>query len=111
MTHPERVFLGVALLHRYKNSRENSRFDPLFNLIDDDWLKQAEILGKAMRFGAMLTASEDEKMGKFKYFPKKQLLEVKLAPGTRGLFGEVAEARLKSLASSLGATEVVVKGR
>ena len=111
MTHSERVFLGVALLHRYKNSRENSRFDPLFKLIDDDWLKQAEILGKAMRFGAMLTASEDEKMGKFKYFPKKQLLEVKLAPGTRGLFGEVAEARLKSLANSLGATEVVVKGR
>lgn len=111
LTHAERVFLGVALLHRYKNSRENSRFEPLFRLIDDDRLKQAEILGKAMRFGAMLTASEDRKMGSLRYYPKKSRLEVRLAPGTRALFGEVAEARLASLGASLGVAEIAVKGR
>ena len=111
MTHEERVFLGVALLHRYKNSRDGSPFEDLFELLEEDDLKQAEILGKALRFGAMLTASENEKMGSLKYFPKKKRLELILAPGTRDLYGEVAEARLKSLASALGEVEIVVKGR
>ncbi|MEM6463989.1 MAG: Ppx/GppA family phosphatase, partial [Pseudomonadota bacterium] len=111
MTHAERIFLGVALLHRYKNSREGSPFQPLFDLLDETQLRQAEILGKALRFGAMLTASEDGTMGELRYFPKKGRLELRLAKGTRDLFGEVAEARLNSLAQSLGEIEVVVKGR
>jgi exopolyphosphatase/guanosine-5'-triphosphate,3'-diphosphate pyrophosphatase len=110
MTHSERVFLGVALLHRYKGSRQDSRFESIFRLIDANELSQAEVLGKAMRFGAMLTASEDDKMGSLNLFPKKRRLEVKLAPGTSDLFGEVAEARLNSLASALGVEDVVVKG-
>jgi exopolyphosphatase/guanosine-5'-triphosphate,3'-diphosphate pyrophosphatase len=111
MTHPERVFLGVALLHRYKSNRDGSPFDSLFGLLDDAQLRQAEILGKAMRFGAMLTASENENMGTLRFFPKKKRLELRLAPGTRVLYGEVAEARLNALASALGECEVVVKGR
>ena len=111
MNHQERVLLGVALLHRYKNSRAESPFEALFGLLDDAQLKQAEILGKALRFGAMLTASENEKMGSLKYFPKKARLELRLAPGTRDLYGEVAEARLNSLANALGDVEVVVTGR
>ncbi|NNE87941.1 MAG: Ppx/GppA family phosphatase [Silicimonas sp.] len=111
MTHQERVFLGVALFHRYKNNRNGSPFDELFELIDDETKQRAEILGKALRFGAMLTASEDQPMGKLKYQPKKKRLELHLADGTRGLFGEVAEARLQSLAQSLGGVDVSVKGR
>lgn len=111
MTHRERIFLGVALLHRYKNSREGSPFQRLFDLLDEGEIRQAEVLGKALRFGAMLTASEDQTMGELRYFPKKSRLELHLAPGTRDLFGEVAEARLTSLAAALGGVEVVVKGR
>ena len=111
MTHGERIFLGVALLHRYKNSRDGSPFQALFDLLDADELRKAEVLGKALRFGAMLTASEDKKMGKLKFFPKKGRLELKLAPGTRDLYGEVAEARLSALAAALGDVEVIVKGR
>ena len=58
----------------------------------------------------MLTASENEKMGALRYFPKKGRLELHLAPGTRGLYGEVAEARLNALAGALGDVEVAVKG-
>jgi len=111
MTHRERVFLGVALLHRYKNSRGGSPFQELFDLLKEEDLKQAEILGKALRFGAMLTASEDQGMGSLKFFPKRKELQLKLAPGTRDLYGEVAEARLNSLAAALGGVDVVVKGR
>lgn len=111
MTHQERIFLGVALLHRYKNNRNGTAFDTLSELVEEDVVRKAEILGKALRFGAMLTASEDQPMGKLKYYPKKSRLELRLADGTRGLFGEVAEARLLSLAHALGDVDVVVKGR
>ena len=111
MDHRERVFLGVALLHRYKNSRSGSPYEPLFKLLSDKDLRQAEILGKAMRFGAMLTASEDQAMGSLKFFPKKKRLELRLAKGTRNMFGEVAEARLAALTSALGVEDVVVKDR
>lgn len=110
MTHTERIFLGVALLHRYKNSRAASPFEPLFDLLKERDLAWAEILGKSLRFGAMLTASEDETMGRLKYFPKRKRLELRLADGTRDLFGEVAEARFASLGEALGA-ETAVKGR
>lgn len=111
LTHKERVFLGVALLHRYKNSRDGSPFTDLFEMLTEEDLRQAEILGKAMRFGAMLTASKDDAIGKLRYYPKRKSLELLLSPGTRDLFGEVAEARLGALASALGEIEVVVKGR
>lgn len=111
LTHRERVFLGVALLHRYKNSREGSPFAELFEMLSDEDLRRAEILGKAMRFGAMLTASKDKDMGTLRYFPKRGYLELRLSPGTRDLFGEVAEARLGSLAQTLGDVDVKVKGR
>ena len=111
MTHQERVFLGVALLHRYKNSRADSPIQDLLDLVEEADLRWAEILGKALRFGAMLTASEDDKMGALRYFPKRKCLELRLAPGTRDLYGEVAEARLNSLADALGGVKVVVKGR
>ncbi len=111
MNHEERIFLGVALLHRYKNSRDGSPFQDLFDLLGEELLRKAEILGKALRFGAMLTASENENMGELRYFPKKGRLELRLAPGSRDLFGEVAEARLASLAQALGDVEVTVKGR
>ena len=111
LTHEERVFIGVALLHRYKNSRDGSPFADLFAMLSEDDIRQAEILGKAMRFGAMLTASKDQPMGHLRHFPKRGRLELHLTPGTRDLFGEVAEARLASLALALGGVEVVVKGR
>ena len=111
MNHRERIFLGVALLHRYKNNRDGSPFEDLFGLLSDEDMLKAEILGKALRFGAMLTASENETMGSLRFFPKKKVLELHLAPGTRDLFGEVAESRLAALAAALGGVEVVVKGR
>lgn len=103
LTHPERVFLGLALLHRYRNSREGTRFQPLFGLLKAEDIRQAEVLGKAMRFGAMLSADRAECMGKLDWRPKSKKLTLRLAPRTQELFGEVARARFDSLAAALGA--------
>lgn len=103
LDHPGRVFLGLALLHRYKNSRAGSRLEPMFRLLSDDELQEAEVLGKAMRFGAMFAVGDPAKAGKLVWSPKKKLLELNLTDEGRGLFGEVAEARFVSLALSLKA--------
>ncbi len=107
LSHAERVFLGLALLHRYKNSRAGSRLEPLFGLLTDRQIKEAEVLGKAMRFGAMFAIRSPEEAGTLQWRPKKKVLELVLNPDAEALFGEVAEARFRSLAESLGAQPAV----
>lgn len=109
LDHPGRVFLGLALLHRYKNSRSGSRMEPLFKLLDDQQILDAEVLGKAMRFGAMFSAGDPSQAGSLDWQPKKRILELKLTPEGHDLFGEVAQARFASLAQSLKATVKIVQ--
>jgi len=111
LRHRERVFLGLALLHRYKNNRQGTPFEPMVELLTEREALEAEVLGKAMRFGAMLTVDALEEMAELRYFPKKKNLELRLSDRGRGLFGEVAEARLMSLAQSLEADVKVLKLR
>ena len=108
LNHAERVFLGLSLLHRYTNSRTGSRLEPLLRLLTDDQIQKAEVLGKAMRFGAMFSVKSPEEAGSLRWFPKRQRIELWLRPELQGLYGEVAEARFRSLATSLKA-EMVVK--
>ena len=110
LKHSERIFLGLALLHRYSNKRENSRFAELHDMIDPKMQHEAEVLGKAMRFGAMLWMNKDQERGELRWFPKKKLLQLVLTRDMLPLFGEVAEARLNSLAGSLDA-QVQIKTR
>ncbi|SEG18667.1 Ppx/GppA family phosphatase [Jhaorihella thermophila] len=103
LKHSERVFLGLALQHRYRNKRPSERFGAFYDLIDDRSGKEAEILGKAMRLGAMLWMQPDTAIGELRFQPKKKRLELVLPPEAEPLFGEVAEARLMSLAQALEA--------
>ncbi|WP_298843310.1 Ppx/GppA family phosphatase [uncultured Roseobacter sp.] len=111
LKHSERVFLGLALLHRYSNKREGTRFENLYELIDEKTRLDAEILGKAMRFGAMLWMTQDAERGTLRWYPKKRLLELRLTEDMVPLFGEVAEARLMSLAASLQASVEIRRKR
>ncbi len=107
LTHGERIWLGLALLHRYKKNRDGSRFSELFELIDEKRIRQAESVGKAMRFGAMFSVEDPETMARLKWQPKKKVLTLRLSPKGCDLFGEVAEARFKALAEALGAETIV----
>ncbi len=111
LKHSERVFLGLALLHRYSNKREGTRFAELYDLIDERDQRDAEILGKAMRFGSMLWMTQDAERGTFRWFPKKKHLQLRLTQDMVPLFGEVAEARLMSLAASMEASVEVKQVR
>ncbi|EKD59678.1 MAG: Ppx/GppA phosphatase [uncultured bacterium] len=75
----------------------------MFRLLSEDQLQEAEVLGKAMRFGAMFAVGDPARAGKLVWTPKKKLLELLLTEEGRGLFGEVAEARFAALAQALKA--------
>ncbi|MGB8814716.1 MAG: Ppx/GppA family phosphatase [Paracoccaceae bacterium] len=111
LDHPGRVFLGLALLHRYKNSRAGSRMEPLFRLLTDDEIQEAEVLGKAMRFGAMFSIDHPESAGALSWNPRKAVLELSLTPRGQGLMGEVAAARFNALAQAMkAAAKITVTG-
>lgn len=102
LDHKGRVFLGLALMNRYKTSGAASRLTPVLQLLSDDEIKQAIVLGRAMRFGAMFSAQSPAAAAELRYFPKKKLLELILQPQAKALFGEIAEQRFQSLAKTLG---------
>lgn len=107
MTHEERVFLGVALLHRYKTNRDECRFADVFSILSDKDLAKAEVLGKAMRFGAMFTIDKPHEKASLRWRPKKRELHLSIKPEAVDLFGEAAEARFAALAQALNANTVI----
>lgn len=108
LDHPGRVFLGLALLHRYKNSRSGSRMEPLFRLLSEADIQDAEALGKAMRFGAMFSIGDPAQAGELRWNLRKRQLTLALTEDGLGLFGEVAQARFAALALALKAQTRVV---
>ncbi|WP_112875306.1 Ppx/GppA family phosphatase [Paracoccus endophyticus] len=107
LSHPERVFLGLALLYRYRSNRAGSSMAPLFSLLSEDEIREAETLGRAMRFGAMFSVGDPSDAGALALDRDKGELRLTLTRTGRELMGEVAEARLASLAEVLGVEPVV----
>ena len=103
LKHSERIYLGLALLTRYTNKSNASWMIPLYDMLTAKERAEAEVLGKAMRLGAMLWLSGDQPPGKLKWSKKKAELTLYLSANARPLFGEVAEARLAALANAIGA--------
>ena len=103
-----RLFLGLALLHRYKNSHNSTKTNSIFNLLSQEDIKSAEILGKAMRFGAMFSLGDLSQAGRLDLSIKKKTLTLTLFTYGEHLFGEVAKARFISLAASLECQDEVV---
>ncbi|KQI67831.1 exopolyphosphatase [Loktanella sp. 3ANDIMAR09] len=107
LKHYERVLLGLALMKRYSGKTPDSRFDDLFALLNPDQMREADIIGRAMRFGAMLWLDGNRQPGTFKWSPKNKELKLTLDEDARPLFGEVAESRLNALAQAMDATLTV----
>lgn len=103
LKHSERMFLAIALMHRYTNKRDDDFFSWMFRIVNGDEVKSAEILGKAMRLGAMLWVSADVHQAELRWNERTRYLQLLLPGAASALYGEVAEVRLQSLASALKA--------
>lgn len=102
LDHAGRAFLGTALLHRYKNSGSGTVLDDVGHLLSDEEMQLAQIVGKAMRFGAMFAGASEEMACELKIHRRRKELELVLLEGGDALFGEVVQTRFQSLADALG---------
>lgn len=105
LNHAERVFLGLSLMHRYRAQRSGQRFEDVSKLLSLRSLRHAEILGCAMRLGAMLW----DKNASLEWDKPRRVLKIQLRDHSEDLFGEVAEARFNSLATLLAAKRAKVE--
>jgi exopolyphosphatase / guanosine-5'-triphosphate,3'-diphosphate pyrophosphatase len=108
LDHQGRVFLGMALLHRYKNGRPSHQFYGMTEILSEEMHKQAETLGKAMRLGALLGGATTRAMGRLHLCG--DVLELALDPDNSNIFGEVVSRRLASLARVLDREPRVLMG-
>ena len=109
LDHPGRVFLALALFHRYKNSRAGA---PHLNelaerLLLPDLISEAEVLGKAMRFGAMFSISSSLGACRIAKRPRERRLVFFLPRELSDLYGEVAQSRFHALARAMDCLPIV----
>lgn len=102
LDHAGRVFLGFALLHRYKNRAVGAALSGVAKLLPPDRLALAETIGKAMRFGAMLSGSSARNMGRLELTGPPDAVVLHLPEAMQPLYGEVVEDRFQSFAAALG---------
>lgn len=108
LTHDERVQLGLALMHRYSRKGPSERFSPFLPLLTEKQISTSEILGKAMRLGAMLWNQPGSQPATLSWRNGRKTLQLTLSDAAKPLYGEVAEARFKSLCSTLRTSPKVV---
>lgn len=108
--HSERLFLGLALLNRYKASAPVDEVRRYGGLLAPERVAEAAVLGRAIRLGAMLSGAATGVLENATLVQADGRLVLALAGEARGFAGEAVERRLQTLASRLGcAGEVVLR--
>lgn len=107
LSHQERIFLAVALSYRYRNKTLD--LAPYTALISPQWAEDAQILGRALRFGAMFLLRSDSSgiPAQLEWSAQNMTLTLHLDAAAQPLYGEIAEKRFEALAKSLQAQAVV----
>ncbi len=107
LDHAGRIYLGIALMYRYKTGSLRARVKEVSALLSEPDLAEAKMLGRALRFGSMFSMEGPQKAGELRYYPKKAVLELVLERDAQALYSEVAQERFKTLAQEIGATPSV----
>ena len=80
LKHSERVFLGLALLHRYSNKREGTRFENLYGLMSHGNPASGRNSGQGDALCRDALAEQGCDLGELRWHPRKRLLELRLSP-------------------------------
>ncbi|MBB5220577.1 exopolyphosphatase/guanosine-5'-triphosphate,3'-diphosphate pyrophosphatase [Amaricoccus macauensis] len=109
LDHPDRLFLGLALLNRYKASAPIDEVRRYGELLPPERVAEAAVLGRAMRLGAMLSGSATGVLENATLTLEDARLVLTLTGEARGFAGEAVVRRLQTLATRLGcASEVLM---
>lgn len=102
LDHKGRVMLAMALLHRYRKSGKIEKYKTLRSLLSDEEHNFAQIIGQAMRLGASLAGGDPRVLEQAALDQNDTHLDLHLGPHAAPFGGEVVEARLSELATSMG---------
>jgi exopolyphosphatase/guanosine-5'-triphosphate,3'-diphosphate pyrophosphatase len=101
LDHADRVFLGLALLNRYKAAAPVAEAERYGRLISAARAAEAGVLGRAMRLGAMLSGSSPGVLDHTELALENGRLLLTLKGAGREFAGEAVERRLQMLAARL----------
>jgi len=100
--HAERVFLGLALLNRYKAVAPVEEVRRYGGLLPPERAADAAVLGRAMRLGSMLAGPSAAALAQATLTVEEPRVVLTLNGAAREFAGEAVERRLQTLADRLG---------
>jgi len=106
--HAGRVFLAYALYNRYKNTDVPAYAQSMLDLLTTEETERAIMVGKAIRFAAMLTVGAPDSLGSLKFKPRRHALILELPPSLKYVLGEAVMDRFKSLAAAMSCKPRVI---
>jgi len=102
LTHQDRVFIGFSLMWRYKQGRPDATIEAMGSLLPEEDLLAAELLGRAIRLGAMISGGSRRILRQTRLVIDDDTLTLELGARARMQQGETVEKRLQALAEGLG---------
>ena len=108
VNHADRVFLGLALLSRYKAVAPGEEADRYRGLLPPERAAEAAVLGRAMRLGAMLSGSSTGILEHAALARESGRVVLTLRGPGREFAGETVERRLQALAERLDCRAEIV---
>ena len=106
--HADRVFLGLALLNRYKAVAPAEEVERYRGLLSPERAADAAVLGRAMRLGSMLSGSATGVLEHATLARGGGRVVLTLRGPAREFAGEAVERRLQVLAERLSSTGELV---
>jgi exopolyphosphatase/guanosine-5'-triphosphate,3'-diphosphate pyrophosphatase len=108
VNHADRVFLGLALLSRYKAVAPGEETDRYRGLLPPERAAEAAVLGRAMRLGAMLSGSSTGILEHAALARESGRVVLTLRGPGREFAGETVDRRLQALAERLDCRAEIV---
>jgi exopolyphosphatase/guanosine-5'-triphosphate,3'-diphosphate pyrophosphatase len=104
--HAGRVWLGLALMLRY-GGKADGQIEPALKLLDPEAAARARAMGKALRLGAMFSASTPGALAGTRLEVDDAVVRLRLDREAAALAGELVERRLRALADVMGRSAIL----
>jgi len=101
LSHPDRIFVGLALMHRYAMRLSSPAYQAMSSLLSEEDNAMASAVGKAMRLGALFSSAGAQGLDGVALSTSDGVLYLRLGTKAESFDGEQVERRLSDLANAL----------